>query len=272
MLIVLTGSSGSGKNTIINAIEECSNNFQYMPTYTTRDKRINEIEGRPYHFITKENFQQRIKQNEFIEYEFIHNNYYGTSKLILEEFLNQDKIIIKDFGIEGAQNIASKVNELTPVIKIFLTTSKKELKKRLKNRGEKQIKLRLKRYKKEQKEMFKFNYLIYNNDLEITKNFVMNIINFDNIDFIPSKRIDDLNLKKVNKYVNKLISGKTLTPVKIAFYDNKLYIIEGDEKFIASLITNRLVCKQLVTQQPKIALPIDEIMKWKSFIRECQDN
>ena len=272
MLIVLTGSSGSGKNTIINEIERLSDDFQYMPTFTTREKRPNEVEGRPYHFISKQDFQDKIKQNEFIEYEFIHNNYYGSSKIILEDFLNQEKIIIKDFGIEGAQNIATKLSDLTPVVKVFLTTSKKELKKRLKNRGEKQIELRLKRYKREQKEMFKFDYLIYNNDLESTRDFIMNLINIENTDFIPSKHIDDLNLKKVNKYVNKLIAGKTLKPVEITYNDNKVYIIKGDEKFVASLIANRLVCKKLVDAKPKISLDTSEIMEWKSFIRECQNN
>ena len=115
-------------------------------------------------------------------------------------------------------------------------------------------------------------YLIYNNDLESTRDFIMNLINIENTDFIPSKHIDDLNLKKVNKYVNKLIAGKTLKPVEITYNDNKVYIIKGDEKFVASLIANRLVCKKLVDTKPKISLDTSEIMEWKSFIRECQDN
>ena len=120
--------------------------------------------------------------------------------------------------------------------------------------------------------MFKFDYLIYNNDLESTRDFIMNLINIENTDFIPSKHIDDLNLKKVNKSVNKLIAGKTLKPVEITYNDNKVYIIKGDEKFVASLIANRLVCKKLVDAKPKISLDTSEIMEWKSFIRECQDN
>lgn len=272
MLIVLTGSSGSGKNTIINEIEKDSQKFKYMPTFTTRDKRPNEIEGRPYFYLSKDEFQNKIKQNEFIEYEYIHNNYYGSSKVILEEFLGQDKVIIKDFGIEGAQNISSKLNDLTPVVKVFLTTNKKELKKRLKNRGEQQIKLRLKRYKKEQKEMYKFDYLIYNNDLLTTKNFILNLINFEITDFLPSKNIDKLKLKKVNKYVNQLISGKILKPIEISYNNNKLQIVSGDEKFIASLIANRPVCKKLVDKTIDSNFEPNMLMEWKSFIRECTSN
>ena len=271
MLIILTGSSGSGKNTIINELEKESEKFKFMPSFTTRDKRPNEIEGSPYFYLTKEDFQSKIKQNEFIEYEFIHNNFYGSSKTILQEFLEQDKIILKDFGIEGAQNISSKLNNLTPVIKIFLTTSKKELKRRLKNRNEKQIKLRLKRYNKEQKEMFKFDYLIYNNDLEKTKNLILNLVNFENTDFMPSKQIDKLKLKKVNKYVNKLISGKILKPIEISLENDKLQIIKGDEKFIASLIANKSVCKKFVNKNINISFSPSEIMEWKSFIRECEE-
>ena len=93
-----------------------------MPTYTTRQKREHEKEGYPFFFISKEEFQEKIKSGELIEHEFIHTNYYGSSYKIYQDLIDEDIVLIKDIGIEGAQNIAIKLAKITPVIKIFLTT------------------------------------------------------------------------------------------------------------------------------------------------------
>ena len=71
MFIILTGSSGVGKNTVITEIEKNNKNFKLMPTYTTREKRPFEIEGYPFYYITKDEFQQKIRSGELIEHEYI---------------------------------------------------------------------------------------------------------------------------------------------------------------------------------------------------------
>lgn len=273
MFIILTGSSGVGKNTVIKSLEKENPNFKLVPTYTTRNKRDTEIEGNPYYFITKEEFQQKIKDNELIEHEYIHTNYYGSSYKIFDDLINQNKILIKDIGIEGAQNLEQKLNDRTEIVKIFLTTkSKKDLKQRLKGRGEKEIKLRLKRYKREQAERNKFDYLIFNKDLNETTKIINSISQLDFYDIIPSKPVGKLNLNKIKRYNNKLLKGYILKPIKVALNEDKIFILDGEEKFIAGLLANKTVCKEICLKDVKNNLTVEQLMEWKSLVRESSEN
>lgn len=271
MFIILTGSSGVGKNTVITEIEKINKNFKLMPTYTTREKRPFEIEGYPFYFISKEEFQEKIRNGELIEHEYIHNNFYGSSYKILEENLNDNIVIIKDLGIEGAQNLTTKISHITPVMKIFLTATKKVLKHRLKYRGEKNIKLRLKRYKKEQLEINKFDYIIYNNNLKETCNFINSIYNKNLDEILPTISVSKLNVKKINKYVSELQKGKILKPVEVTIYDNNIYITKSHEKFIAGLLANKLVAKLIKPNKKVNKLNPNEIMEWRSLIHESEN-
>lgn len=265
MFIILTGSSGVGKNTVITEIEKRNDHFKLMPTYTTRQKRPNEVEGYPFYYITVDEFQEKIKNGELIEHEHIHNNFYGSSYKILKENLSENVVLIKDLGIEGAQNLTQKISSITPVVKIFLTTTKHELKKRLKGRGEKQIKLRLKRYKREQSEINKFDYKIYNNDLLKTCDIIEKIYAIKLIDILPTKNVEKLSTKKVNKYVSMLMRGKILKPIKVALNDNQLYIVKGHERFIAGILTNKLVAKVIVDKKIKKSSD-EQYAKWKELL------
>lgn len=268
MLVIITGSSGVGKNTVIRNIEESDKQFRLMPTYTTRDKREGEVEGYPYFFLTKEEFQNKIKENELIEFEYIHNNYYGSSYTIFEEYLAKNLILIKEFGIEGAQNLSIKLSDKTEVLKIFLTSSKKELKKRLKNRGEKQIKLRLKRYDREQQEKYKFDYLINNNNLENTTKIILTVSHMDLTEILPTIPVEKFSFKRIKKYGDKLLRGKILKPIEVSLFNDKLYITKGHEKFIAGLMTNTIVCKKIKVKNVKLKLSTEQIMDWKNLIKK----
>lgn len=271
MFIILTGSSGVGKNTVITKMEKDNENIKLMPTYTTRQKRPNEVEGYPFYYLTTNEFQEKIKNGELIEYEHIHGNFYGSSYKILDEILKLNVTIMKDFGIEGAQNLTNKISHITPVIKVFLTTSKRELVKRLKGRGEKQIKLRLKRYKREQSEINKFDYIIYNNDLEKTCEFIDKLSKISINDFLPTIKVNKINTKKVNKAVEKLQKGEFLPSIKVSFVDDKLYIIKGIESFIASVLTNKLVAKTIVENKKINKLSDEEYKKFSILIQQSTE-
>ena len=252
MFVMLTGSSGVGKNTIIKELTNQNENIVLMPTFTTRDKRVGEIEGLPYFYISKEEFQNKIRNNEFIEYEHIHNNFYGSTFKVFDEYNKNNKILIKDIGVEGAQNICVKLSDRTKILKIFLTTKhKSDLKKRLKGRDEKQIKLRLKRYKYEQKQRNKFDFIIYNQSLEKTLNILNIILSQENFSYIPCKNKKKIRPYWVKYYTNKLLCGKILKPIKIAIKDEKLYIVSGLEKFIASVLSTKNVAKVIVDKKIK---------------------
>lgn len=250
MFVILSGSSGVGKNTVIKEMQKTETNLVLMPTFTTREKREGEIEGLPYFYISKEDFQEKIKNNEFIEYEFIHGNYYGSSYKVFDEYISMGKILIKDIGVEGAQNLSQKMSGRTEIAKIFLAIKHKgELKKRLKGRGEKQIKLRLKRFDYEKKQKNKFDFIIVNENLDDTCNAVKKIINLKNGDYYFNKDLHKLNNYKVKYYINKLTSGKILKPVKIVIANNKFCVLSGIEKLVASFICKKSVAKALVQKK-----------------------
>lgn len=272
MFIILTGSSGVGKNTVITEIEKRNSNFKLMPTYTTREKRPNEVEGYPFYYLSVDEFQEKIKNGELIEHEHIHNNFYGSSYKILNEHIQDNIVLIKDLGIEGAQNLSLKISHITPVVKIFLTTTKGELKRRLKGRGEKQIKLRLKRYKREQSEIDKFDYIIYNNNLLTTCGVIEQIYNTNLVDIKPTKVLEKISTRKINKYVSMLRRGKILKPVKVQLKDNNVYIISGHERFIAGILTNKLVAKLVVENKKINILDQNQYDEWKQLLRQSEVN
>lgn len=268
MFIILTGSSGVGKNTVITEIEKRNDHFKLMPTFTTRQKRPNEVEGYPFYFISVDEFQDKIKNGELIEHEHIHNNFYGSSYKVLNDNLQDNIVLIKDLGIEGAQNLTQKISHITPVSKIFLTTTKHELTKRLKGRGEKQIKLRLKRYKREQSEINKFDYIIINNDLNTTCNTIEKIYSINLTDIKPTKSVEKISTKKINKYVSALMRGKILKPVSVQLDGDELYIIKGHERFVAGILTNKLVAKKIMENKKIGQLEPDQINSWKELLSQ----
>lgn len=135
-LILILGPSGCGKGTLIEYLKSHHPEFTYPASYTTRDKRPNEVEGDVYHYITKEQFQHKIETDEFLEWAIVHqDNYYGTSKKDILEGLKAGKTVVREVDIQGVESISSllpKQNFHT----IFVTTPTwEELAERIKNRA-----------------------------------------------------------------------------------------------------------------------------------------
>lgn len=85
MLVILSGVAGAGKDTVRKELMKEIKEATSIPSYTTREPRADDVPGETYHFITKEEFEKKIDEGEFYEYDVHHNNYYGTSKKILDE-------------------------------------------------------------------------------------------------------------------------------------------------------------------------------------------
>ena len=247
MLVIFSGGSGVGKNTVIAELIK-TGDFLLMPTYTTRDKRPMESEGNPYCFLTDSEFEQKIAENELYEYENVHGHYYGTSKLLLKEKIALGKILLKDIDVLGTQNLVKSVGKDVKIITLFLKVASKDvLKERLIERKETEIEKRLSRYEMEMSYCDKYDYIITNNDLTETKNVVLEIVNAEkqNLAFSVAKPFV-LGDSKVNEYVKKLQSGETLSPVKIAYCGGKPYIIEGAHKYLAGIVSKKHVAKEIV--------------------------
>lgn len=174
MLIILSGSAGVGKNTIINRILSEFRNIALLTTVSTRAMREGESQGKPYLFVTREEFEKMISDNQMVEHCTIHGNLYGTNRKLLEEKLESGKILIKDIDVEGTL----KLMEILPdVVPIYLKPkSKEQLIERLKGRGEKDIDLRLKRYEYEEKMSEYYKYVLINDSLEDTLTTIKKII------------------------------------------------------------------------------------------------
>lgn len=180
MLVLLSGVSGAGKDTIKNELLQRMDNVISMPSYTDREPRPGEVEKNVYNFITTEEFEQKIKEGEFYEYSVHHEHYYGTSKKILDQKIKEGKIIVKDIEVNGTKNLLDLMQDKVKIVTIFLRVPKEELRKRLVNRIEKanlkDIELRLNRFDYEESKIGMYDYVIKNDDLEKTVQIIMTII------------------------------------------------------------------------------------------------
>ncbi len=187
IFIVLSGPSGVGKGTICNEIIT-SLNAWYSVSVTTREKRPGEQEGINYYFVSKEEFEQKINNNEFLEYATYNNNYYGTLKSKIDEKLENNIDVISEIEVKGARNIKNKYPD--SLLIYILPPSLKELENRLRNRkteDEQTIKNRLNIAKEELKQINIYDYAVVNDNLEETITKVKNIIESEKSRVIRNK-------------------------------------------------------------------------------------
>lgn len=182
MLVILSGSSGSGKDTIKKELMKMSENITTIPSITSRQPRKGEVEGNPYIFVSKEEFEEMIEKGEFYEYNYHHNNYYGTSKTVINNKLKEGKIIVKDIDVNGTENLVNLLGNQTKIVTIFLKVSKDVLRERLEKRGDTEdaITLRLARFDLEAEKQSNYDYIIPNNNLQKTSDIIMTIIESEN--------------------------------------------------------------------------------------------
>ena len=176
IFIVISGPSGVGKGTIVKKLLERFNAW-YSISMTTRQKRENEIDKVNYFFVSREEFEKTIKENDFIEYATYNNNYYGTPKKEIDNKLNKKIDVIAEIEVKGAK----KVKELykDSVLIYILPPSFEELETRLRNRNTEDnatIEKRLNIAKEELKQIDIYDYVVVNNTVEETTNKVINII------------------------------------------------------------------------------------------------
>ncbi len=184
MLVILSGVAGAGKDTVKREIVKRMNYVVTIPSLTTREPRNGDIPGQTYYFVKKSEFEEMIKNNELYEYDIHHNNYYGTSKKILNDEINKGNIIIKDIDVNGTENLVNIFKNDMKVVTIFLKVEKEELRRRLENRIDKpsdeEIKMRLDRFEYEESKIQNYDYVIKNVNLEKTLKVIQSIIEIEN--------------------------------------------------------------------------------------------
>ena len=165
-LIVVSGPSGVGKGTIVKTLIKRRSDVVESVSCTTRAPRQGEMHGREYYFLSKEEFERRIKEDDFLEYDNHFGNYYGTPKSFVRETL-KEKSVILEIDVVGALNAKKAFPE--SVLVMIAPPSEDELKRRLTSRGtesEEEIQNRLQRLTYELSQKDKYDFVIVNDDLE----------------------------------------------------------------------------------------------------------
>ena len=185
MLVLLSGVSGAGKDTIKKELIKRMENVVSLPSYTDRPLRIDEIPGELYNHVTTEEFETMVENGELYEYSLHHKHYYGTSRKLMNEKIQSGKIIVKDMDVNGTENLIEILKEDIKVVTIFLRVPKEELRRRLENRADKpslkDIELRLNRFDYEESKIDRYDYVLKNDNLEKTVQIIMTIIQNENI-------------------------------------------------------------------------------------------
>ena len=165
LLLVISGPAGSGKGTVIAELMKNDDRYCYSVSATTRAPRPGEVNGVNYHFITREDFTERISGGGMLEYTEYCGNLYGTPRREAEEALKNGRNLILEIEVKGAENIKKIFPEA--VLIMLLPPSFAVQEKRLRGRGtetEEKINARLERTKEEIKQYKLYDYIVYNED------------------------------------------------------------------------------------------------------------
>ena len=178
MMFILSSPSGAGKTTLTKLLAEKNKNFQISISHTTRKPRPNEKNGKDYYFVDQLKFNNLIKSNSFFEYAKIFDNYYGTLKQPVLEFLSKGKDVLFDIDWQGTQQLKNAID--SKLITFFiLPPNIIELKERLLNRHkgqEKTIIQRMKKFNEEVSHWNEYNYVVVNDNLESCYDKILEII------------------------------------------------------------------------------------------------
>ena len=179
MMIIISSPSGAGKTTLVKLLSKRNKNFEISISNTTRVPRRDEIEGKDYHFINEEKFNDLIKTKSFYEHARVFNNLYGTLKDPVIKYLSRGKDVLFDIDWNGSKQM-KRLKLKNKLISIFiLPPNIKTLRDRLSNRDMKDkliLKERMNQFKNDMLHWKGYDYIVINNDLEKCYKAIMSII------------------------------------------------------------------------------------------------
>ena len=202
-MIILSSPSGAGKTTLTKKIS-ANNNFSVSISHTTRHPRTNEINGKDYIFVNKDEFNELINNDEFLEYAEVFKNLYGSGKQKVYEELIKGNNVVFDIDWQGADQIRKKNLNYKLITFFILPPSKSVLLKRLKQRDSKDEKIvneRMKQFEKDLQHWKNYDYIVINDDLEKC---------YKEIIYLIDSKIKNLenkyNTKNIEKHIENLIN------------------------------------------------------------------
>lgn len=198
LILIISGPSGAGKTTLLQFLP--SENFYFSVSHTTRSPRKEEVNGKDYYFVSKEEFLKMIKNDEFLEWVEIFGTYYGTSLKEIDKAILQNKHLVLDIEVIGATRLRNFFGN-SAIFIFILPPNLEVLKERLKKRGtedEIEIEKRINRALEEIKFAGWFDYIIINDELERAKECLFSIINAELCKPYRNNKWQEI-LKNINK-------------------------------------------------------------------------
>ncbi len=203
VMIILSSPSGAGKTTLVNLLSK-KKNYTVSISHTTRNPRPGEVNDKDYYFVNDNEFQRLIKNEEFLEYAKVFNNYYGTTRTPVIDNLNRGKHVLFDIDWQGADQIKNKKLDFKLISFFILPPSKEVLFQRLSNRDMKDKLIaeeRMKQFERDVLHWINYDYVIINDELEKCYFKIDNLIEAELND--GSK---DYDLNFVRNHIEKLTS------------------------------------------------------------------
>ena len=203
VMIVLSSPSGAGKTTLVKKLSALDN-FEISISHTTRQPRPNETFNKDYFFVNEVEFKRLIKNEEFLEYAKVFNNFYGTTRTPVIDKLNKGKNVLFDIDWQGADQIKNKKLDYKLITFFILPPSKDELFERLSNRDMKDkliVEERMKQFERDVLHWINYDYVVINDDLEKCFSKINNLIEAE-----INSGSKDYDLEYIRNHVIKLTS------------------------------------------------------------------
>ena len=204
VMIILSSPSGAGKTTLVNLLSNKKDSFEISISHTTRKPRPGEINNKDYYFVNDNEFKRLIKNEEFLEYAKVFNNFYGTTRTPVIDNLNKGKNVLFDIDWQGADQIKNKKLDFKLISFFILPPSKEVLFQRLSNRDMKDKLIaeeRMKQFERDVLHWINYDYVIINDEIDKCFNKIDNLIEAELND--GSK---DYDLNFVRNHIEKLTS------------------------------------------------------------------
>ena len=206
-LIIISGTTCAGKGTVIKKLLANHNDIVLSISYTSRPKRESEVDGVDYYFVSKEEFERKIKNNDFLEYAQVqYGAYYGTPKKEVLDLLDSGKDVILEIDVQGAKQI----KELYPstILIFIMAPSMREVKRRIMMRGDENIDQIISRFKvayNEINQINNYNYVVVNDDLDTAVAKVEAILTSEKL---RVDRIENLSVENEEEIIHELLMDK----------------------------------------------------------------
>jgi guanylate kinase len=203
VMIVLSSPSGAGKTTLVKMLSEIDN-FEISVSHTTRQPRSDETSDKDYFFITKDEFERLIKNEEFLEHAKVFNNFYGTTRTPVIDKLDKGKNVLFDIDWQGADQIKNKKLDYKLITFFILPPSKEELFERLSNRDMKDkliVEERMKQFERDVLHWINYDYVVINDNLKKCFTKINNLIDAE-----INSGSKDYDLEYIRNHVKKLTS------------------------------------------------------------------